>query len=152
MTRPRRRLRRILKWMGLGFCILLPTAWGFSTQRGLFCNLGYPDHSLELVLGAVWYRAQPRPKPVSPPFVSITDFYKGQRPRWRIEGSNLPGRRWAVVPLWIPFVLVVGATAFLWWRDRRILVGLCTSCGYNLTGNTTGRCPECGKEVVSHGR
>ena len=28
------------------------------------------------------------------------------------------------------------------WRRRRR--GLCTKCGYDLTGNTTGVCPECG--------
>ena len=31
------------------------------------------------------------------------------------------------------------------WRWRR--KGLCTKCGYNLTGNTSGVCPECGTEV-----
>ena len=29
-------------------------------------------------------------------------------------------------------------------RRRRIKPGHCTTCGYDLTGNTTGRCPECG--------
>jgi len=27
---------------------------------------------------------------------------------------------------------------------------LCTTCGYNLTGNLSGRCPECGTEFDSH--
>lgn len=26
--------------------------------------------------------------------------------------------------------------------------GHCVHCGYDLTGNATGRCPECGKEVL----
>jgi hypothetical protein len=25
--------------------------------------------------------------------------------------------------------------------------GLCCNCGYNLTGNVSGRCPECGVEI-----
>ena len=29
-------------------------------------------------------------------------------------------------------------------RHRRRRRGLCLKCGYNLTGNTTGVCPECG--------
>ncbi len=29
-------------------------------------------------------------------------------------------------------------------RHRRRRRGLCIKCGYNLTGNTTGVCPECG--------
>jgi predicted amidophosphoribosyltransferase len=37
-------------------------------------------------------------------------------------------------------------TAFLWWRGRRpTAVGHCRKCGYNLTGNISGVCPECGE-------
>lgn len=32
-------------------------------------------------------------------------------------------------------------------RHRRRKRGLCLDCGYNLAGNTTGRCPECGNTV-----
>ncbi len=32
------------------------------------------------------------------------------------------------------------------WRRRRR--NLCIHCGYNLTGNTTGRCSECGRETT----
>ena len=39
-----------------------------------------------------------------------------------------------------------------WWIMRRglgkLLCGLCSSCGYNLTGNTSGVCPECGTPVT----
>lgn len=43
---------------------------------------------------------------------------------------------------------VYPVTAFLrgpWRRYRRFARGLCIHCGYNLTGNVTGTCPECGK-------
>jgi hypothetical protein len=30
-------------------------------------------------------------------------------------------------------------------RRRRLAAGRCVSCGYNLTGNVSGVCPECGK-------
>lgn len=32
-------------------------------------------------------------------------------------------------------------------RHRRHCDGLCRHCGYNLTGNVSGRCPECGTDV-----
>jgi hypothetical protein len=52
------------------------------------------------------------------------------------------------VPLW-PTVLVLGAvSALLWILDhRRISPGHCGKCGYDLTGNVSGRCPECGVAV-----
>lgn len=46
------------------------------------------------------------------------------------------------LPLW-PIVVgcAVGAVVT---RKRRRRAGLC-ACGYSLQGNTSGRCPECGK-------
>lgn len=49
------------------------------------------------------------------------------------------------VPLWIPLIVLVATTTLLLWRDRkRARTGYCIQCGYNLFGNTSGRCPECG--------
>jgi predicted RNA-binding Zn-ribbon protein involved in translation (DUF1610 family) len=31
---------------------------------------------------------------------------------------------------------------------RRLSLHLCRTCGYDLTGNVSGRCPECGTEIV----
>ena len=31
--------------------------------------------------------------------------------------------------------------------ERVLRADLCTKCGYNLTGNVSGRCPECGEKV-----
>jgi hypothetical protein len=33
-------------------------------------------------------------------------------------------------------------------RRRRVAAGLCGACGYDLTGNTSGVCPECGLAVA----
>jgi hypothetical protein len=32
---------------------------------------------------------------------------------------------------------------------RRLKPGVCHHCGYDLTGNTSGRCPECGQAIDS---
>jgi predicted amidophosphoribosyltransferase len=54
--------------------------------------------------------------------------------------------------MWLPLLLVGAPTALLWWRDRRLIPpGHCQNCGYNLTGNVSGRCPECGQAIDSHG-
>ena len=50
-----------------------------------------------------------------------------------------------VAPFWLLFLLFLTVTWFLFWRDlRSIPTGHCQACGYNLTGNVSGRCPECG--------
>ncbi len=49
-----------------------------------------------------------------------------------------------VIPLWIMF-----ATRRAFGQDWcRRECGLCVACGYDLTGNTSGVCPECGTEIV----
>jgi len=49
------------------------------------------------------------------------------------------------LPLWVPALTFVIPTVLLWYRDRRPPKGHCQNCGYNLTGNVTGVCPECGQ-------
>jgi len=49
------------------------------------------------------------------------------------------------VALWFPTLLVGLVTSMLWYRDRpRIPEGHCGRCGYDLTKNESGVCPECG--------
>ncbi len=54
---------------------------------------------------------------------------------------------------WIPMVVfglpVILGTIPRWRLAHRRRRGLCISCGYNLTGNTSGRCPECGTPPVN---
>jgi len=43
-----------------------------------------------------------------------------------------------------PGIAFLRGPARRWHRRRR---GLCEQCGYNLAGNTTGVCPECGSKM-----
>jgi predicted RNA-binding Zn-ribbon protein involved in translation (DUF1610 family) len=52
------------------------------------------------------------------------------------------------VPLWPAWLLIVPLTVIMFRRDRALPERFCSECGYDLTGNVTGRCPECG-EIVS---
>lgn len=42
------------------------------------------------------------------------------------------------------FTLFAIPAIILWRHSRRRGPNDCRKCGYNLTGNTSGRCPECG--------
>lgn len=56
--------------------------------------------------------------------------------------------RFFSVPLYLP-ALFFGAAA--WWSFRRFVTiprdGHCGKCGYNLTTNISGTCPECGSPI-----
>ena len=62
---------------------------------------------------------------------------------WRGGGRTLI----AWWPLWPVFLAAAVPTTLLWWRDRHYPKGHCQTCGYDLTGNISGVCPECGSDV-----
>jgi hypothetical protein len=70
-------------------------------------------------------------------------FYTPDTPNLRFRA--------ALVPLWFLVVLAVIplAWAALVRRRRRPPPGHCRSCGYDLTANASGRCPECGTACAS---
>lgn len=48
-------------------------------------------------------------------------------------------------PFWLFLIVAALPTAFLFWRDSRYPPGHCQRCGYDLTGNVSSVCPECGR-------
>lgn len=81
---------------------------------------------------------------------------------WPIEGGKVydilaqsggrypPATTDVTIPLWIPLVILMVPTVFLWLHRRaRPKAGQCPNCRYNLTGNLSCRCPECGTNVTS---
>lgn len=50
------------------------------------------------------------------------------------------------IPPWALVLPVAIPTAWCWRRDRRHPPGHCAECGYDLTGLTEPRCPECNRE------
>jgi hypothetical protein len=57
-----------------------------------------------------------------------------------------------LVPLWMPSALAAALTAAAWWPHARAWhrqrKGQCIRCCYDLTGNATGVCPECGEPIL----
>jgi hypothetical protein len=54
-------------------------------------------------------------------------------------------------PFWIPMLILFVPTVYLshrdWQRWKRVPAGYCPKCRYDLTGNTSGICPECGEQI-----
>lgn len=48
------------------------------------------------------------------------------------------------IPLWLALAVVLAPTLLIHARLPRRRAGCCLGCGYDLTGNVSGRCPECG--------
>ncbi len=68
------------------------------------------------------------------------------RPKWPTHSAKIEYH--LKIPLWSLFLAGVLPTLILWFRDRP-RKGHCRHCGYNLTGNLSGRCPKCGSAVMA---
>jgi hypothetical protein len=65
-----------------------------------------------------------------------------------ILGADIKACDWEVaIPFWLVLLLTGAPTAYLFWFDRRHPPHCCQGCGYDLTGNTSGACPECGQPI-----
>lgn len=69
--------------------------------------------------------------------------------------SHVPARwsRSSALPLpWLAIALAGVVVLFFiirWARRARLINLQCAACGYNLTGNASGVCPECGTAITS---
>ena len=66
--------------------------------------------------------------------------------RWMKQSPLLMAGAVAVLPL--TWTFVKGRHWIV--QRKRMRTDSCPACGYNLTGNTSGVCPECGK-LIEHG-
>ena len=150
--RTRGRVRRVGKWVGLVTCGLTLAVYAAT----LWCYIAWNDRHLRRTIffqaGSVavfWFTYADS--------TARTTRFAG-KPGWEISRSESPFHWWPVfsgasalsgvyVPLWMPFLAVAIPTAFLWHRDRRPPPGHCQRCGYDLTGNVSGRCSECGNKT-----
>jgi hypothetical protein len=142
------------KWVGLLLCLMLVgvyvasgflwNSWGWRTwgwrpyNADLWFNAEKTGDSRILILenGCLYlYRGDADEDQIS--WTAHSTAERGVD-LWPEEGNT-------AAPLWMPLLMVAVPTTILWWRDRRRTPpGHCRRCGYNLTGNTSGTCPECG--------
>ncbi len=154
MTRRRSRAGRVSKWVGLIACVFvvglfLLSTWRIVSWRGRQTNLVLRSWRIDVF----WLNHDPSSEEreywdrefrisklyVSDGIVSLWWFDWARHPSGKQSRVN--------VPLSFVFTALAIPTAILWRRDRRFRQGHCQQCGYNLTGNESGKCPECGTEV-----
>ena len=98
-------------------------------KHSLLLGVGYGG----LHLGRAYFGPVPNPTvPPAPGMVYVTSQHRA-----------------IVIPLWCLGLLTAAYPAIAFIRGpvrrwRRRWKGLCIACGYDLTGNVTGVCPECG--------
>ncbi len=140
------RTRRVLMRCSLLVCLLLIATW-LVNLRWSFAY-GWDRLQLFCDLGVVEVRVY---SPLQ------------EHPRWRYFGRSVGEMHWGFdyywtgrsksvgVPLWFPLSLFAICPAGMFislvrrWNRRRW--GYCVQCRYDLTGNLSGICPECGTEV-----
>ena len=160
----RRRFAHSIRWLGLVICATILTLWLLSAWFEL--ALSYREYYVVFVYGGLvdfqWDSYVDRPSGF---FRHLAGFPRAHM--WRHErgvqffAAAVPevlahptsnGSRLTIhVPSYLLFLVAALGTVLVW-RIRPIQPGHCQYCGYNLTGNVNGRCPECGCATESLGK
>jgi hypothetical protein len=133
------RKQRALRWIVQGRAVLLAYCWPLPAGSSV-PSRSWRFGRMQLLRGPAPHVRGPKPPPGIPPGAGFPD----------------PTVEWGCVavqtPLWLllaisssyPILAFIRGPLRRWRRRRR---GLCVNCAYNLTGNVSGICPECGTEI-----
>jgi hypothetical protein len=162
----KRRLLNLLTLLSLLLCVAVGVLWVLSYNwypdmewgGEIDPSFGWPHlhkHQFSVFEGRLGYILSHGPMVTVPPSVraSEAEFVGVTITRgywWMVPDSDVTAYRCMVtVPLgWLLLVSAVLPAFALWsqLRERhRTRRGRCTACGYDLTGNVSGVCPECGE-------
>jgi hypothetical protein len=143
---PRRwRVRRVLKVIGVVGSATFGLAWALSLVYSA-AWVGENGRIVGVQRGAAWYIAESDAE--AGWYINYLPVWK-EGARWKFEyGGGMTFTQLISLPLWIPSLPFVLLLMLALWLDRHgIPPGHCP-CGYNLTGNISGVCPECGTAVA----
>jgi hypothetical protein len=171
MARVTRKLR-VCKWIGTALCALMagalllsywwcidlgwmPSAPGKHAYQVSVCpgfvriestNKPMPQRGWHLALG-------PATEPLYPGMDVLPGSGSSSRGVQTPTMSSSVISSYVTLPIWLLLLVSLIPTLLLWRRElRRPAPGFCRHCDYDLTGNTSGRCPECGLEIAGGGK
>ncbi len=136
------RKRWLFKWFGVGACSILGVAWILNVFRNAYwagnrwafgCGNG--------LLGGGRFSYDDAYRPVGWHVWRSDDHFS-----WWPELFHDSRLTFVHMPIWMLLTATTLGTIWLWRSDGRIKTG-CAKCGYDLTGNVSGVCPECGLAV-----
>jgi len=148
----RGRWRRRAKWSSGCTLLVLGAAWLASARWTLWYAwraeilMPYDSRVVGLGAGGVFYKAF-HPTEMSDYFLADPGWHGVHAPwRWGLKPLAIMTRQFRTelwLPIWPALAVVAPLTALIWLWPTRVPRGHCRRCGYNLTGNVSGRCPEC---------
>lgn len=132
-------------------CFLISLNWdlgyintfGISIENGAICiipsvpeeifSLGglSPGFSIDRVTSEVGWLTS----------LLFTDVY------WWPKTSKIGDMRFIYLPLWIPLIISL-IPFFVYQLKYKTQRGYCKQCNYDLKGNESGSCPECGSKIT----
>ena len=150
------------KWLATACLAASATAWGFghwfeviSLGSAPYVDIGdgvmsvewqhlalpsWPRHAMVVQMTGAWGFVPPSVsrRVECKPFCDGTTIWPGKPITYTT----------VIIPLWLPTAFSAMMCWVLWraWINRP-RPGHCVKCRYNLTGNTSGVCPECGDQI-----
>lgn len=139
------RMRRIFKWVCTGSCASLAIFWIVSLYRNISYTPGGPweftthPGALMIIKDSDYYWHYSR--------LEVRPYYWEHPQFWWVHSSTKGNNDFYVfVPIWMILLPIVPVSFWIWHSDRHPKSG-CINCRYNLTGNVSGVCPECGSVI-----
>ncbi len=142
------RSTRVRKWAAFLVFLLMLSGWIVSFQY----SLRYQNPKCDFVIvfdcgGALfaWY-SPPRWHPRHVGWETGLAVERREGRSWLLPQLTRPraDATWLQLPLLPILLLLLAATCWFFWKDNPPPPTHCRFCGYDMKGNVSGVCPECG--------